>query len=175
MNSFPQKLSHPSHRLRFVFKKDLKLCPRCLFWFKFQIVKKSWHTTISSCLLSPAQMVFTVNQATTMVGSTFKEKPMSQLVALHHEMKQVKCRRHALKMRLGLMEGFGWNRVRNCVGVPSKGEKDPLILAWGVPWEMHVILFVGRSVEGLRCHYLSSVFSRPAGDDFSSLGTEDCP
>lgn len=75
MNSSPQKLSNPSFRLRFAFKGDLRQCSSCWFWFQLKIVKKSWHTITSSCLLSPAQMTFPSNHALTMIAIVFMKNP----------------------------------------------------------------------------------------------------
>lgn len=126
-NSFPQKLSNPSFRLRFVFKGDLKQCSSCWFWFQLKIVKKSWHTITSSCLLPPAQMTFPSNHARTMIAILFLWRTHESVIFHHERKKSVKSEELHLKIGLGIMGGFCWNQGRSPVGIYCKVEKDFLI------------------------------------------------
>lgn len=126
MNSFPQKLSNPSFRLRFAFKGDLKQCSSCWFWIQLKIVKKSWHTITSSCLLSPAQMTFPRNHALTMIAIVFMKNPWISYFSSWKK-KIGEIRRTTLKIGLGIMEGFYWNQGRSPVGIHCNVEKDFLI------------------------------------------------
>lgn len=66
---------------------------------------------MSSCRLFPA-VTFTINHAVIMIAHCISGDPMSQSLlfvvcfVFHHAEKQVKCRKTALKIELGIMEGF---------------------------------------------------------------------